>query len=706
MFCSRKSIAYHPNYICNIVKNLCFIILYSVSIASVAEQTIEEIIVTSDFRDLTILETATSLTVLDDTKIRQRNAVHLEQLLNVAPNVNFSSGASRGKFIQIRGIGERSQFIEPLNPSVGILVDGIDFTGIAGAATTMDTKKVEILRGPQGTLYGANALAGLINITSNQPTGRTEGNISLDVGRFDARTVSAAVGGSLSEETNYRLAVQHHRSDGYISNDFLNREDTNNIDELSLRSIFDWRAGDDLSLKLTLFHVDADNGYDSFSLDNTRRTLSDNPGHDRQKSSAIAMQSHWQGNDQFDMVGLVSFVDTELEYGYDEDWAFPAICMGQECEGWEYNSEDNYQRDRDNRVVDIKLVSSQPKHLFGKNTDWAVGIYSRDQDEDLLRQYTYNADDFSSQFDTSNRAVYGQLDAVISPALTIIAGIRFENRKAAYSDSDTVNHGVDENLWGGRAVLQYNLDATTMIYGLLSRGYKAGGVNSDSSLAAKDREFDTEVMWNLETGVKGNWLDQRLQVQLSLFYQQREDIQIKQSLVQSRDDSNASNFIDYFGNSAKGSNYGLELELNWMPTDDLMIFGSLGLLETDYDTPLSATLDSRDQAHAPSYQFAAGSNIQVTHNLSWTIDIEGKDSFYLSSSHDEQSTSYELLNTNLTYRVEHWSLTVWGRNLTNKDVIVRGFGGFGNDPRKYYAVEPYYQFGEPRTFGIRGQYNF
>ena len=703
---SRKSNAYHPNYICNIVKNLCFIFLSLLAIDSTAEQTIEEIIVTSDFRDLSLLETAASITILDDSKISQRNAKHLEQLLNMAPNVNFSSGASRGKFIQIRGIGERSQFIEPLNPSVGILVDGIDFTGIAGAATTMDTKQVEILRGPQGTLYGTNALAGLINITSNQPTDRTEGNISLDVGHFGTRTVAAAVGGSLAEQSKYRLAAQHHSSDGYISNDFLNRDDTDNIDELSLRSIFDWQAGDDLSLKFTLFHVDADNGYDGFSLDNTRRTLSDNPGHDRQKSSAIAMQSHWQGNDQFDMVGLVSVVDTELEYGYDEDWAFPAICMGQACEGWEYNSEDNYQRNRDNRVVDIKLVSSQPKQLLGNNTDWAIGLYSRDQDEGLLRQYTYSIDDFVSQFDTSNRAVYGQLDMMLSQDLTIIAGIRFENRTATYSDSDTVDHSVDENLWAGRAALQYNFDANTMIYGLLSRGYKAGGVNSDSSLAAKDREFDTEVMWNLETGVKGNWLDQRLQVQLSLFYQQREDIQIKQSLVQSRDDSNASNFIDYFGNSAKGSNYGLELELNWMPTDDFMIFGSLGLLETDYDTPLSATLDSRDQAHAPNYQFVAGSSIQVTQNLSWTIDIEGKDSFYLSSSHDEQSSSYELFNTNLTYRIERWTLSIWGRNLSNKDVIVRGFGGFGNDPRKYYAVEPYYQFGEPRTFGLSGQYNF
>ena len=90
----------------------------------------------------------------------------------------------------------------------------------------------------------------------------------------------------------------------------------------------------------------------------------------------------------------------------------------------------------------------------------------------------------------------------------------------------------------------------------------------------------------------------------------------------------------------------------------------------------------------------------------WTADIEGKDKFYLSSSHDEQSESYWLLNTNLAYSADQWSLSVWGRNLTDEDVIVRGFGGFGNDPRKYYATEPYYQLGEPRTFGVSGQYNF
>ena len=706
MLSQRNLSINHQSYVLSTAKKLFISSLLLLSTNIAAAELIEEVIVTSDFRDASLLDTAASVTIFDDLTIKNRQAKHLEQLLNLAPNVNFSSGASRGRFIQIRGIGERSQFIEPLNPSVGILVDGIDFTGIAGAATTMDIKQVEILRGPQGTLYGANALAGLINLTSNQPSEITQGSVSLGAGSHGTKSVSGALGGSLNNAMNYRVAAQSHVSDGYITNDFLKRDDTDNIDELSLRAIIDWQASDDLSLKLTLFKVDADNGYDAFSLDNTRNTLSDKPGHDRQESTAFAVQSNWQANEQFDVVSLISFADSDLEYGYDEDWAFPAICAGQECDGWEYNSEDNYLRDRDNSTLDVKLVSKQSVNFLGKNAHWVLGVYAREQDEQLLRQYTYNAGDFSSSFDTENRAIYGQLDTDITSNVSLVTGLRLEGRKATYTDSDGVAHSVDENLWGGRIALQYKPNDSTMLYGLVSRGYKAGGVNSDSSLSAEDREFDTELMWNFETGVKGSWFEQRLQARLSAFYQQRKDIQIKQSLVQSRDDSNASDFTDYFGNSGKGRNYGMEAEVNWLATEALSIQGSLGLLETEYDTPLSTTLDSRDQAHAPRYQFALGSSLRISENLSWTADIEGKDKFYLSSSHNEQSESYWLLNTNLAYSADQWTLSVWGRNLTNEDVIVRGFGGFGNDPRKYYATEPYYQFGEPRVFGVSGQYNF
>ena len=683
-----------------------FVCIISLLPAMISAKEIEEITVTANFRDVNLLEIASSVTVISEDSINQRQAKHLEQLLYVAPNINFASGASRGRFIQIRGIGERSQFVEPLNPSVGIIIDGIDFTGIAGAATTMDIDQVELLRGPQGTLFGANALAGLINLKSKNPTEVNEGNVSVTLGNYNSHTLSGALSGPLSSSANYRVAIQNHTSDGYITNEFLSRDDTDNIDEITMRSAIDWQIREDVSAKFTLFYVDIDNGYDAFSLDNTRRTLSDNPGHDRQKSSALALETKWKKNDQFDIVSLVSFVDSDLEYGYDEDWSFPAICAGQDCDGWEYNSEDNYLRDRQNRTIDLRLVSKEPAVFLGKPTDWVVGIYAREQDEKLLREYTYNTGDFFSDFDTYNQAIYTELNIAASNNLSVITGLRFESRRARYTDNQDVSHNTDEGLWGGRFAIQYMVSPTSMVYGLVSRGYKAGGVNSDPSLHPSDREFDTEFMWNIEYGLKGSWMQEALSAQISVFYQQRKDIQIKQSLVQSRDDSNASDFIDYFGNSAKGSNYGLEIEFNWMPTDRLSVFSSVGRLLTEYDTPLSLALNSREQAHAPSYQYVIGSRLQVSPNLLWIVEAQGKDKFYLSSSHNERSQSYRLANTSLLYTTKDWTFSLWGRNLTDQDVIVRGFGGFGNDPRKYYAPEPYYQYGEPRAFGISSDYRF
>ena len=685
---------------------LCVLASFSFTSVATADHAIDEIVVSADFRDTKLLESAASITVLDSQTIAKRQARHLEQLLNLAPNVNFSSGASRGRFIQIRGIGERSQFVEPINPSVGILVDGIDFTGIAGAATTMDIQQVEILRGPQGTLHGANALAGLINLQAVQPSKQTEGSLEISLAEYNSQTISAGIGGAINEELGYRFAVQKHSADGYIENEFLNRDDTDNIDELSIRSILDWQASVDTNLKLTVFHVDAGNGYDAFSLDNTRHTLSDNPGHDRHEGTAVALQSSWQANQNFELASTLSYANNNLEYGYDEDWTYSDICVDFICVFDGYSSVDNYIRDSKNTSIDVRLVSKDGGKVFSGSTDWVLGVYWRDQGEELLRQYSFAGSDFTSDFNTRNLAIYGQLDSQFSSAITLITGLRIEQRKADYADSQLVAHDVDEDLWGGRIAMQYQTSADYMVYGLISRGYKAGGVNSDPDLAAADREFDTEQMWNFETGIKGLWLDGSLQAQVALFYQLRDDIQIKQSLVQPIEDTNAVSFTDYFGNSAEGSNYGIEVEFNYLASDTLALFGSVGLLETEYDTPLSDTLDSREQAHAPAYQFSLGASVQLSDNLALTVDVEGKDEFFLSSRHSTETQAYELVNANMVYDAGDWELSLWGRNLTDEDVVVRGFGSFGNDPRNGYITEPYYQFGEPRVLGLSGKYDF
>ena len=279
-------------------------------------------------------------------------------------------------------------------------------------------------------------------------------------------------------------------------------------------------------------------------------------------------------------------------------------------------------------------------------------------------------------------------------------------------------------------VVEHLTSSGTLLYGLVSRGYKAGGYNSalaskipdfeqdGITIPAENLVFGTETMWNYELGLKGSWLEDTLTVSAAVFYQDRDDMQVKQSIVIPVDPGSPAcpcNFIDSLQNASGGINKGLEIEANWQVTDSINLFGSLGLLDTEYKNYLSyshtdADLDNgipydmsgRAQAHAPETQYAFGAQFFITDNWFAQADIEGKGKAYASANHNEKLKSYTLLNMRLSYQTDRWSVALWGRNLTDKDVQTRGFGGFGNDPRKLYETEPYYQLGEPRVYGVTG----
>jgi outer membrane receptor protein involved in Fe transport len=667
-----------------------------------ADAVIPEVLVTADFRAQSLQTTSASLTVMTDEIIRARSAQHLEDILSLAPNVNFASGTSRARYFQIRGIGERSQFSQPINPSVGFVVDEIDFSGIGTVATLFDVAQVEVLRGPQGTRYGANALAGLINIRSKAPSEELQATLSATAADYDSYSVGAAIGGPLIEgKLLGRLAVEQYQSDGFINNRFLNRDDTNNRDELTARGKLRWLISEDAQLDITLLQVDVDNGYDAFSLDNDRNTLSDEPGHDRQRSTALGLDLDWSLNDVMRLEALASVADSDLEYGYDEDWTYTGI----HPDG--YSAKDNYRRTRESYSVELRLLSDQQGMLFNGSTDWVVGFYHQVRDEDLHRQYTYLAEDYRSDYRTENSAVYGQLDIALSEKLTLITGLRAEQWQAEYDDSNNLKIDPDENLWGGKLGLDYQLNDQQLIYASIARGYKAGGVNTDGNLDDGYRGFDTEYLWNFEAGVKSSWLDNALFAQLSVFYAQREDMQVKGSETDIRIDG-STDFTDYIDNAAEGKNYGLEAELSWSVSESLQLFASLGVLEAtldDYVTPDGEDKSGRDQAHAPAYQFSLGGEYGFANGWFVRAELDGKDSFYFSDRHDEQSDSYELLSAKLGYRADHWSVTLWGRNLTDEDYQTRGFG-FANDPRDFYASSGYVQLGEPRVIGVSANWNY
>lgn len=680
---------------------------------------LEEVIVTSQFRDTRQLDLAASVSVFDQRAIAARGASNLDQLLNLAPNVNFSAGASRGRFVQIRGIGERSQFIDPVNPSVGLLVDGIDFSGLGLAASTFDIAQVEILRGPQGTVYGANALAGLINMSSQVPSESQIVELSAEVTEYSGRKLALVSSAPISDTLGYRLAVQRQQSDGYIENDFIGRDDTNNIDESIARGKLRFDASDVMQFDFSLLYVDVDNGYDAFSLENTRHTLSDTPGHDRQETLAGSLKSLWSGNELFSLEAVVSLANSDTEYGYDEDWTF----VGYHAD--EYSSTDNYRREKDNVSVDVRLLSSDKSNLFGGTSSWVAGVYLRQENEKLERNAS-----FTSQFETENIALYSQLRSALTSKLDLLTGLRYERRNADYSDSLAVDSQNNEDLWGGNITLEYNYDDDALLYATLSRGYKAGGINgriisaavSNSDISRDMYEFDTEHMINYELGLKGAWLESRLQAQLAVFYQDRSDVQAKQSIF----DPNNFSFNDFLTNAAGGKTSGIEIEMNYFANDALRFFASAGWLSAEFDDFISAShvdakddwngvvlapvdLDGREIAHAPQYQFFVGAELSLMPQLILRLDVEGKDEFYFSNSHNEKSSNYELFNARLTYSGSNWDASLWGKNLTGRDYYTRGFyfsNQFGNNPANGYAPEAYYQYGEPRVAGVSANYRF
>lgn len=660
---------------------------------------IEEVVVTAEFRPMSAAQVPVSVSVLDpDANGDLIN--HLDELLSRSANVNLTSGASRARFFQIRGIGERSQFVEPLNPSVGLIVDGVDLSGLGGAATLFDVQQVEVLRGPQGTLYGANAMAGLINVVTPDVTDSLSGSLQVDAGNYSARGAGGVLAGPIGDDVGFRISARTYQDDGFIDNIYLNRDDTNARDERTLRGKLQGKLSKG-SWQLAAGSIDVDNGYDAFSLDNNRNTRSDEPGRDAQESSYLAFNASTTLSDAVLGEVAVGWVDSDMAYGYDEDWTFDGF------HPFGYRSTDLYLRDVETRTADVRLLSAPGQGLVDGAVDWLVGLYALDKEVDFSRDYTFAGGLFSSDYAIDRLALYGELAANLADDMRISVGLRAEQHESSYRDSAGVQFSPDDDLVGGRLLLERSLASGNLLYMSLTRGYKAGGFNTDGSLDADLREFDPESLWNMEVGFKGSLMDERLALSAALFRMQRRDVQISTSITRLREDGSAE-FIGYTGNGAKGVNQGLEVEAVLQTTDRLQLTASAGLLDAEFENYINGSgedLDGRDQAQAPAYHYYFAADYRFTQALRLNISLEGKDDYYFSDGHAERSPSYAVYNGSLRYSVDAWELSAWGRNLGDKDYFVRGFS-FPNDPRDGYTATRWTQLGSPRQFGVTAKVSF
>jgi outer membrane receptor protein involved in Fe transport len=694
-------------------KTLFTLSLLASSVAAYAQQTnvsntsdstpsdIERVIVSGDFRQTTLDQLSASATILDQERLRSRQPSHIDSVLNSIPNVNFAAGASRGRFVQIRGIGERSQFAEPINPSVSFIVDEFDFSGLAAAGLIFDTKQLEVYRGPQATLYGTGALAGAVKLSSNDVGSDAPDYVEARIGNKESYRIEGATGDDINTDWGYRVALVHNRSDGFVENTFLNRSDTANIDETALRFAVEGSVDERTTLALTYRWYDIDNGYDAFSLDNDNKTLSDEPGFDEHQTHAVSARST-TNTAAGDFILIATHASHNIAYGYDEDWTFTGF------HPWGYTSFDAYYRDVETQTGEMRFVSSDSAALFDGMTDWTIGVFYKSTEEKLLRQYTYLDSDFASEYTPTTTAIYAQTESRLNENLVLVAGLRVESYDFDYADNNQLTRAFDTTMVGGKVALQYT-QGNHFYYGSISRGYKGAGFNPDSRVNDNQRFFDEEYNWNYEIGVKGPLLTPDLIARAAIFYMDRKDTQVSDFDVITRDDGTAG-FVDIIDNADLGTNKGAELELSWIASDAWQLDVSVGYLSATFEgyTLADGTeVSEQRQAQSPKWTANLYSEYALTDNMLWRVDVDYKSEYRFSDGHDVTSPSTTLVNSEIVVLHGDWQTSLWVQNAFDREYYTRGFGGFSNDPRDEYAFdEPYYQIGNGRQFGVTVKYAF
>jgi len=580
----------------SISKSWPLAILVFLSQSVVAEVAIDEITVTADFRERTLAEVPFSVSVMDAEFIDEAAVQHFEELVNIVPNMNWSGDGHRARYFQIRGVGELEQYQGAPNPSIGFLIDDIDFSGIGTIATLFDIESVEVLRGPQGSRYGANALGGLIYMRSVAASAERNGRLSLSIGDDDTSSIGVAAGGALNdaETTMFRLSAQHHESNGFRDNTFLDRKNTNGRDETTLRGRLRFASSEFLEANVSVLYAKIDNGYDAFSLDNTYTMLSDKPGRDAQESLGASLRFDWSLQRDLIFSSITAFADSNIDFSFDADWG--------NDDSWvpfTYDFVSVSERAR-------KIISQE----FRIGTDqWLIGFYALNLIDDVvtvnlgeyfdpINNWSDSVNDsFGSNYEATNVALFGQYDHDFTDTTKLSSGLRIEHRSTDYIDTAGLVAGPSETMWGGELSLSHEL-------GLVPPGR---------------RDFDTENMVTIEAGIKSRLQGGRIQVNAAIFHNRRSDQQVRTSVQLVPGDP--ASFVFFTDNVGEGEALGFETELRWFAADDWEFYGTVGLIDATFES-------GREMAHAPPFTFAAGASYRNPYEgESWLVSLWARNLF-------------------------------------------------------------------------------
>ena len=725
------------------------ILLATLPIASGAQESgggaLEEVIVTAQKRAQNLQDIPIAVSAFSTADIERRNVSNIAQLADFTPNVIFDtttsiSGLSSGAAVFIRGIGQ-IDFGLTTDPGVGTYVDGVYMSrSVGGVLDTLDIERIEILRGPQGTLFGRNTMGGALNITSQRPGREFGGLAELTVGDFDRIDVRAAVDLPLGDTLGLRLAASSKQRDGYVDR-LLVGDVLGDENRQSFRAALLWTPGDRFEVYATADYAQIDEASAGSVLAGITQApnvivynLFDAPG------------NHVPGfGDGIPYDGRFITHDPDTTYadgptGTNLDIGGAALTLVWSLESLEIKSITAYRttsgeffRDPDNSPLVITHTSNpdydheqltQEFTFTGEagRLEYVAGLfYLTEEGTDNVFVPLAPSLGFITNLadiDNDSAAVYGQATWHVTDQWRLTGGLRYTEDDKTFTPfqrilfgaagpapgvsvplipDDTVDARFDQAT--GRLAVEFKQNDEALYYASFTQGFKSGGFNfryvvpRDEALA-----FDPETVDSYEVGFKWQGAEDRLRLNANVFFMDYEDIQVQVFEVGGG---------PLTQNAGTAEIRGAELELMAVPTPPLNLSLALGYTNAEYtdlnppttDLAASLTLDAW-LPNTPEWTASASAEYTVPvawGSLAFRIDYSHTDDLY----NDAQNSpflfqdAYDLWNTAIRYTspTEAWEVSLFGTNLGDERYITSGDSNFGLG---FHEAN----YNRPREFGV------
>lgn len=670
-----------------------------------------EVVVTARKREEGLKDVPIAITALGAEQLETMGAATLKDLHSAIPSLNYADRGALQTQITIRGVGGDSRSIG-IESGVALYIDGVFAGRTSGYNIDLaDVENVEVLRGPQGTLFGKNTTGGAILITTRKPGPDTTADVGLSYGNYNAVRVKGNVSGALTDTLFAKLAVSTWDRDGYLKNLF-NGNKLQDEERRSARAQLRYLPTDALEVNLSF---DGTRDRNNSVLNQLGSNAAFGAGYfDRDR---LHVNTDRRNSIARDIVGGALTVDYEFANGF----SLTSISAARSVEVEVYSDLDQTPRnllssgpftdDATHYTQELRLASPTDGRL-----SHVLGLYYFKQEAEALRriyQGTVPLFFTDGPVDTDSFAAFANADFKITDSLTLTGGLRYTNeeKRGQYTQTSNVSAAfnksfpslkLDESAVSWTSALRYRIDEDVSSYLSVSRGFKSGGFNVDplatpAPLTAADLTFKQELVTSYEVGVKADVFERRARVSAALFFSQYDDRQVPQFETV----GGVPTVITR--NAGQAEIKGIELESTAYLTDFLLISAGVSVMEGEYTdfagaNTAGANYTGNTTENTPEYSVSIGAQLKVpTGNGEWLVapQLSYTGMTYLQPDNQrfnrEEGYFLAALRAGYTWDSGKYGVYAWGKNLT--DTQYKEFA-------RQFSGSDQVLWGEPRTYGI------